>query len=243
MRAADAQEQVNRPVTHPGGAARETPSRHAVGMRASALQSSLFELGPQRLFDDAEGGIHYRPGVFEPARVARWFDALRDGVDWHAMRRPMYDRVVDVPRLVAAYRLESADLPEPLPQIAADVRAALGEPFNTVGLNYYRDGNDSVAPHNDKLDTLVPGHPIAVLSLGATRRMTIRAKLPPRDALHVELEAGSLMVMSHASQLHYDHGVPKVRAAVGPRISLAFRVRPTGVRSRGNGRMLQPARP
>lgn len=212
-------------------------------MRASALQPALFEIGPQRLFDDAEGGIFYRPGVFDPARVVRWFDALRDGVDWHSMRRPMYDRVVDVPRLVAAYRLESTDLPDPLPQIAAAVREELGQPFNTVGLNYYRDGNDSVAPHNDKLDTLVPGHPIAVLSLGATRRMTIRAKLPPRHALHVDLEPGSLMVMSHASQSHYDHGIPKSRTAVGPRISLAFRVRPAGQRSRGSSRMLQPARP
>jgi alkylated DNA repair dioxygenase AlkB len=212
-------------------------------MPASALQPALFEIGPQRLFDDAEGGIVYRPGVFDPTRVARWFDALRDGVDWHSMRRPMYDRVVDVPRLVAAYRLESTDLPEPLPRIAAAVREELGEPFNTVGLNYYRDGNDSVAPHNDKLDTLVQGHPIAVLSLGATRRMTIRAKLPPRHALQVDLEPGSLMVMSHASQSHYDHGIPKSRGAVGPRISLAFRVRPAGTRWRGNDRMLQPARP
>lgn len=212
-------------------------------MPASVLQSSLFELGPQRLVDDAEDGIYYRPGVFDHARIARWFEALRDGVDWHSMRRPMYDRVVDVPRLVAAYRLESADLPGPLPEIAAGVRAELGEPFNTVGLNYYRDGNDSVAPHNDKLDTLVPGHPIVVLSLGATRRMTIRAKMPPRGVLHVDLEPGSLMVMSYASQLHYDHGIPKVRSALAPRISLAFRVRPTGQRSRGNGRMLQPARP
>ena len=212
-------------------------------MPASVLQSSLFELGPQRLVDDAEGGIYYRPGVFDYARVARWFDALRDGVDWHSMRRPMYDRVVDVPRLVAAYRLESPDLPAPLPEIAAGVRAELGVPFNTVGLNYYRDGNDSVAPHNDKLDTLVPGHPIAVLSLGAARRMTIRAKLPPRHALHINLEPGSLMVMSHASQLHYDHGIPKVRAVMAPRISLAFRVRPNGQGPRGSGRMLQPARP
>ena len=212
-------------------------------MPATVQQPALFESGPQRLFDDAEGGIWYRPGVFDATRVARWFDALREGVDWHSMRRPMYDRVVDVPRLVAAYRLESAGLPEPLPRIAAAVCAELGEPFNTVGLNYYRDGNDSVAPHNDKLDTLVPGHPIAVLSLGTTRRMTIRAKLPPRHALHVDLEPGSLVVMSHASQSQYDHGIPKVRTDIGPRISLAFRVRPTGTHPCGNGRMLQPARP
>ena len=55
--------------------------------------------------------------------------------------------------------------------------------------------------------------------------MTIRAKKPPRRMLQLELEAGSLLLMSWETQLHYDHGIPKQRAPVGPRISLAFRVR------------------
>lgn len=210
-------------------------------MSACILQSSLFDLGPQALVEDAEGGVFYRPGVIEPDLAARWFAALRDAVEWQSMRRPMYDRVVDVPRLVASYRLDSA-LPPPLAPIAERVRAELGQPFNAVGLNYYRDGSDSVAPHNDKLDSLVPGHPIALLSLGAVRRMTIRTKAPPRAPIHIDLEAGSLLVMSHLSQSHYDHGIPKTRGEVPPRISLAFRVRPDGPRPRGNGRTLRPAR-
>ena len=82
-----------------------------------------------------------------------------------------------------------------------------------------------MAPHNDKLTELVRGQPIALLSLGATRRMTIRAKQPLRRVLHVDLEAGSLLLMSWETQLHYDHAIPKQRTPVGPRISLAFRVR------------------
>lgn len=212
-------------------------------MPASLLQRPLFESVPQRLLDDAEGGVSYRPGVVAPAIAAQWFGALRDGIDWQSMRRPMYDRVVDVPRLVAFHRLDSPDLPQPLGDIAACVRAELGQPFNAVGLNYYRDGNDSVAPHNDKLDSLVPGHPIALLSLGATRRMTIRAKALPRAAIHIDLEPGSLLVMSHLSQSHYDHGIPKTRDDVPPRMSLAFRVRRERSVSFGAGRVLQPARP
>jgi len=210
-------------------------------MPAPALQTALFDFDPQCLVEDAEGGVFYRPRVIDAGTATHWFALLRDGVDWQSMRRPMYDRVVDVPRLVAAYRLESLDLPPPLPEIAECIRAELAQPFNTVGLNYYRDGNDSVAPHNDKLETLVPGHPIALLSLGATRRMAIRAKAPPRRAIHIDLDAGSLLVMSHRSQLYYDHGIPKARGEVAPRMSLAFRVRPTGVRVRGMGRVLQPA--
>jgi alkylated DNA repair dioxygenase AlkB len=56
--------------------------------------------------------------------------------------------------------------------------------------------------------------------------MLIRAKQAPRTAWTVDLEPASLLVMSYDSQLHYDHGIPKTREPVGPRISLAFRVRP-----------------
>ena len=197
-------------------------------MSASACQSSLFDPGPQVLIEDGEGGVFYLPGVIAPVIAARWFSALREGVEWQSMRRPMYGRVVDVPRLVSSYRLDAPRLPEPLRAIADCVRAQLRQPFNTVGLNYYRDGNDSVAPHNDKLHTLVPGHPIALLSLGSTRRMTVRAKVPPRAAIRIDLEPGSLLVMSHDSQQYYDHGIPKTHDAVPPRMSLAFRVRPGG---------------
>jgi alkylated DNA repair dioxygenase AlkB len=56
--------------------------------------------------------------------------------------------------------------------------------------------------------------------------MTIRSKEPPRRTLQVDLEAGSLLLMSYATQVHYTHGVPKTKQAVGERISLAFRVKP-----------------
>ena len=85
---------------------------------------------------------------------------------------------------------------------------------------------NSVAPHNDHLYDIREGFPIALLSLGATRRMTIRAKAAPRRSLQVDLETGSLLIMDYSTQIHYTHGVPKTSAAVGERISLAFRVKP-----------------
>jgi len=191
------------------------------------FDADLFGVGPQQLIEDPEGGVSYRPGFIDVATAQHWFDALRNGVAWQAQRRPMYDRVVNVPRLVSAYRLDDPGLPGSLARAAELLRADTDEPFNAVGLNYYRDGRDSVAPHNDKLHSLVPAHPIALLSLGATRRMTIRAKPPQRHVQHIDLQPGSLLLMSHASQLHYEHGIPKTREPVGPRISLAFRVRPT----------------
>lgn len=189
--------------------------------------ADMFGVGPQRLLEDAEEGIWYQPGFVPSEVAAHWFAALRDGIPWQAQRRPMYDRVVDVPRLTASWWLEDPALPPALAAAAALLRPALAHPFNAVGLNFYRDGRDSVAMHNDKLHSLVPGHPIALLSLGAPRRMTIRAKPPARQVQRIELAPGSLLVMSHASQHTHEHGVAKTTAAVGERISLAFRVRPS----------------
>jgi alkylated DNA repair dioxygenase AlkB len=180
------------------------------------------------LVDDARGRIVYT-AEFVPENVAgAWFDEVRDGVKWEAQRRLMYDREVDVPRLVGHFRLvpETARVPDAIRAAARQVIAATGVAFTSVGLNFYRDGRDSVAPHNDHLDEIAAGCPIVLLSLGHTRRMTIRAKAAPRRVFHVDLAAGSLLLMSYETQLHYTHGVPKTNEPVGPRISLAFRVRP-----------------
>ena len=180
------------------------------------------------LVDDARGRIVYTPGFVLPEVARAWFDEVRGTVAWEAQRRRMYDREVDVPRLVGHFRLtpEDARAPEAIRAAARQVITATAVPFTSVGLNFYRDGRDSVAPHNDHLDEIAPGCPIALLSLGATRRMIIRAKVTPRRAFHVDLAAGSLLLMSYETQIHYTHGVPKTSDPVGPRISLAFRVRP-----------------
>jgi alkylated DNA repair dioxygenase AlkB len=191
-------------------------------------QLTLFESSDWIVANDERGRIVYAPRFIDAATAGAWFAELRAAVTWREMRREMYDREVDVPRLVGHYRLEpaSGDTPPAILAAAARVKARLNVPFNAVGLNLYRDGRDSVAPHNDHLHELVEGFPIALVSLGATRRMTIRAKMAPRRTTHIDLEAGSLFVMDYATQLHYTHGVPKTQEPVGERISLAFRVKP-----------------
>ncbi len=192
-------------------------------------QLTLFESSDWILKDDERGRIAYTPRFIDAATAAVWFAELRVRVSWREMRREMYDREVNVPRLIGHYWLDppGSDTPPAILAAAARVRTHLSVPFNAVGLNLYRDGRDSVAPHNDHLYELREGFPIALVSLGATRRMTIRAKAAPRRVFHVDLAAGSLLLMSYETQLHYTHGVPKTREPVGPRISLAFRVKPT----------------
>jgi alkylated DNA repair dioxygenase AlkB len=190
------------------------------------MQTLLFDQAIQTIADASTGPITYQPGVISPSVAARWFAALREIVDWHASTRMMYERMVGVPRLHGHYAIDDAGLPDVLREALAVVEQNVHAPFNSIGLNFYRDEHDSVAPHNDKLHELVPHQPIVLLSLGATRTMVIRRKLPPHLKTELELEAGSLLLMGWNAQLHYDHGIPKLRRPVGERISVAFRVRP-----------------
>ena len=190
-------------------------------------QLTLFDTRELVLADDERGRVVYTPGFVDAATAQQWFAELRRDVSWRGERRMMYDREVDVPRLMGHYRLDppAESTPHAIRDAARRVAERLDVPFNSVGLNLYRDGRDSVAPHNDHLNEIRKGFPIALVSLGATRRMTIRAKAAPRRAVHVDLETGSLFVMDYATQIHYTHGVPKTSDPVGERISLAFRVK------------------
>ncbi|WP_433733649.1 alpha-ketoglutarate-dependent dioxygenase AlkB [Nocardia sp. CA-129566] len=174
--------------------------------------------------------IDVLPGWLSGADVL--FERLVAGVPWQAERRPMYDRVVDVPRLLHFYE-EDATLPDPsLDEARAALNAhyhdELGEPFRTAGLCYYRDGRDSVAWHGDTFgrgatdDTMV-----AIVSIGAPRALLLR----PRGggaSIRYQVGHGDLLVMGGSCQRTWEHAVPKTRRPTGPRISIQFR--PRGVR-------------
>ncbi|MGV9818233.1 alpha-ketoglutarate-dependent dioxygenase AlkB [Nocardia xishanensis] len=183
--------------------------------------------GTQRTSLSDGAWVDVRPAWLSGADAL--FDRLAREVPWQAERRPMYDRVVDVPRLLHFYD-EQAELPDPILTEARDAlsryyAAELGEPFRTAGLCYYRDGRDSVAWHGDTFgrggthDTMV-----AILSLGAPRALLLR---PRRGgaSIRYQLGHGDLLVMGGSCQRTWEHAVPKTRKPVGPRISVQFRPR------------------
>ncbi|MFD1810679.1 alpha-ketoglutarate-dependent dioxygenase AlkB [Rhodococcus gannanensis] len=217
------------------------------------------EMGLQSsLFDDPTAGTRFAPIGGSVRRrhlsAGAWVDVLPgwltgsdallarlvDGAAWRAERRQMYDRVVDVPRLVAFYD-EAATLPDPLldearHSLSTYYRRELGEPFATAGLCLYRDGNDSVAWHGDTIgrsateDTMV-----AILSLGAARPLALRPRGTDAghrpgggEVLKFALGHGDLVVMGGSCQRTWEHAVPKTTRPTGPRISVQFRTR--GVR-------------
>jgi alkylated DNA repair dioxygenase AlkB len=205
---------------------------------AMPLQGSLFdEPGPLELGSldgirrtALSGGawVDVLPGWLAGADLL--FDRLATAVAWHAERRQMYDRMVDVPRLLKFYG-EGEPLPDPILGRARDMlsehyRAEPGGPLRTAGLCYYRDGRDSVAWHGDRNgrgsgeDTIV-----AILSVGAPRPLLLRPRGGGGEVLRHFLGHGDLIVMGGSCQRTWDHAIPKTARAVGPRISIQFRQR------------------
>ena len=148
-------------------------------------------------------------------------DALIAGVDWKQGRRRMYDRILDDPRLSRWYAAGDA-LPHPaLDIVRLALERRLEVPLATTGLNYYRDGNDSVAWHADRELRELTDTRIAIVTLGVRRPFLVR----PTGGGHsydIKPGAGDLLVMGGACQMRWQHSVPKVKRA-GPRISCTYR--------------------
>lgn len=161
------------------------------------------------------------------------FDQLLHGVDWGQRRRHMYDRRVAEPRLTSWW---STSLGRPLdPPVLEDMRRLLSEryerAFDSMGVNLYRDGRDSVAWHGDKIPAHIDEPLVAIVSVGEPRTFLLR----PRGggaSRAFRLGRGDLLVTGGQCQRAWDHSVPKV-ARAGPRISITFRHGLGGL-SRGN---------
>jgi alkylated DNA repair dioxygenase AlkB len=206
------------------------------------IQASLFDHAERRRLGDG-AWIDVHSGWLAGPEADALFDALTNAVPWRAERRQMYDRVVDVPRLVSFCDLETEPGPHPMieqlrARLSDSYANELGEPFTTAGLCLYRDGTDSVAWHGDTIgrssteDTMV-----AIVSLGATRVFALRRRGGGRSpeplgrrhqTLRLPLGHGDLLVMGGSCQRTWEHSVPKTSTPTGPRISIQYR--PLGVR-------------
>jgi alkylated DNA repair dioxygenase AlkB len=150
------------------------------------------------------------------------FEEVVRAVPWGQRRRWMYEREVDEPRLTSSYRIE--DAPATFPFLK-EARIALvgryGVDFDSVGINLYRDGADSVAWHRDRIPTEIVDPVVALVSLGEPRKFLLRPKAGG-SSRSFKLGHGDLLVTGGQTQRRFEHSVPKV-ASSGPRISLAFR--------------------
>jgi alkylated DNA repair dioxygenase AlkB len=151
---------------------------------------------------------------------ARVFEQLAQGTVWQSYRRMMYEQEVAVPRLVARAPSEGA-MAELLRHLSGSLARRYGRELPNISLAHYRDGNDSVAFHGDKLGRRVNDAIVATVSVGEPRRFLLKPKAGG-SSLSFELGWGDLFVMGGTCQRTWLHAVPK-RTHADPRISIMFR--------------------
>lgn len=181
-------------------------------------------------FDD--GCLAWMAQLPLPLSNAEVLARLLAETDWRAETVVVYGKRHLQPRLSAWYgeaaytysglRLQPAPWTPLLSILRHAVEAASGHAFNSVLLNYYRNERDGMGMHSDDEAELGPCPVIASLSFGATRTFVLKHKTHKRT-VRVDLDDGSLLVMSGETQKHWLHGINKMTKPLHVRINLTFR--------------------
>jgi alkylated DNA repair dioxygenase AlkB len=195
---------------------------------------------PANLFDPAfcelsPDLLDYRPNFFPQPESQTYFEHLTHTIQWKQEELRIYGRVVKTPRLTAWYgdegaaytysgvRFEGLPWTAELLEIKHKVETAFGVGFNSVLLNLYRDGRDSMGWHSDDEQELGLNPVIASVNFGQERRFDFRHKENHTLKHSVLLGDGSILLMKGDIQHHWQHQVAKTAKPIGARINLTFR--------------------
>ncbi len=183
-----------------------------------------------------DGELIYDPDFLGVGERRSLREYLIENVAWRQEPIKIFGKEVMQPRLTAWYGdpdtaysysgivMEPLPWTEPLAEIKKRIEDFAGTPFNSVLLNYYRDGQDSMGWHSDNEPELGPNPVIASLSLGGVRRFHLKhRKRKELETKRMDLLDGSLLVMGGALQHHWLHQISKTKKAVAGRINLTFR--------------------
>jgi len=198
---------------------------------------------PQKSGSNAKEGLTviengeyiFYPNFFSKSESDSLLKNLRSNIIWKQESMNMYGKRIDFPRLTAWYG--NNDKPysfsgitlQPLPwsseilSIKSKIEPVAKTAFNSVLLNLYRDGNDSISWHTDAEKELGTNPVIASVNFGATRKFQLR-HIKTKEKLEIVLTHGSLLIMQGELQHFWQHQVPKTSKVVGERINLTFRV-------------------
>jgi alkylated DNA repair dioxygenase AlkB len=180
--------------------------------------------------------VEYHADFIKESMAYKLMDILIAKAPWQQKVVNMYDKQVITPRLSAWYADEDTldytslrkSKPNPwtpeLLYIKELVEPIANITFNSVLLNYYRDGNDSVAWHSDNEQALGTHPTIASVSFGQVRPFDIRKKDNHGEKYSVLLEHGSLLLMKGDLQMNWHHRIAKSTKTMRPRLNLTFRV-------------------
>lgn len=181
------------------------------------------------------GEYRFWPSLFKGQKALQLFEALKTNIDWKQESMKMYGKELKFPRLTAWYG--DQDKPysfsgitlnphlwtEELLVIKKVIEPLAGVEFNSVLLNLYRDGTDSISWHTDAEKELGQNPIIASVNFGAERTFQLRHR-ESKERIDIELSHGSLLIMEGALQHFWQHQVPKTKKPKDTRINLTFRV-------------------
>jgi alkylated DNA repair dioxygenase AlkB len=180
--------------------------------------------------------LDYRPGFFNLPESESLLKTFISTIPWTQEIIKMYGKLMKTPRLTAWYGDNDKDYTfsgtkyHPIPwtdellMIRNRIEPIAGIRFNSVLLNYYRDGNDSVAWHSDDEYELGTNPVIASVSFGQVRRFDVRHKRDHERKYSIYLENGSLLLMKGNLQHDWEHQIPKSNKSLKARVNLTFRV-------------------
>jgi len=181
------------------------------------------------------GEYIYFPSFFNKSESDGFFADLKNNIVWKQESMNMYGKKVNFPRLTAWYgnndkpysfsgiTLNPLQWTNTLLKIKSQIETKADVNFNSVLLNLYRDGNDSISWHTDAEPELGSNPVIASVNFGATRTFQLR-HIQTKEKIEIELVNGSLLIMQGELQHFWQHQVPKTSKKVNERINLTFRV-------------------
>jgi alkylated DNA repair dioxygenase AlkB len=181
------------------------------------------------------GEYIFYPDFLSKSISDEFFKKLQNTIDWKQESMNMYGKKVDFPRLTAWYgdndkpytfsgiTLKPNSWTQEILEIKSKIESKANIIFNSVLLNRYRNGNDSISWHTDAEPELGKNPIIASVNFGATRKFQLR-HINTKEKIEIELTNGSLLIMQGELQHYWQHQVPKTSKVVGERINLTFRV-------------------
>lgn len=181
------------------------------------------------------GEYLHNSNFFDKSTSDNYLQTLLDTIDWKQEKMNMYGKELLFPRLTAWYgdndkpysfsgiTLKPKQWTKELLEIKSKIETKTDVSFNSVLLNRYRDGNDSISWHTDAEKELGKNPIIASVNFGATREFQLR-HIHTKEKLSIQLSHGSLLIMLGELQHFWQHQIPKTKKPVSERINLTFRV-------------------
>jgi alkylated DNA repair dioxygenase AlkB len=197
------------------------------------LFNSIPEPGETIIINNGE--YRYFPNFFKKPQSDSYLGAFKEKIQWRQESMNMYGKELKFPRLTSWYgdqdkpytfsgiTLKPNRWNDELLEIKEAIEPIAGVEFNSVLLNLYRDGNDSISWHTDAEKELGTNPVIASANFGVQRTFQLR-HMQTKERINIELSHGSLLIMQGELQHYWQHQVPKRKNIQGPRVNLTFRV-------------------